>query len=445
MSLSLEAVTLRKLGNRFTYFLGILYFFSWVNRASVGIAALRMNADLGLTATMYGLGAGLFFAGYAIFEIPSNILLHKVGARRWIARIMITWGIFSVGFGFVHGPWSYYALRFLLGVAEAGFFPGILYYLTLWFPAAHRTKPYALFLSFSMVGVMVMGPLSTWLMEACAGWLGISGWRWMFIIEGVPAVLLGFVTWFYLTDYPHMAKWLKAEEKTWLQETLEAERRAAPLVEHHSAGAFFGDKRLWALALFYFFWNLGNLGIMFWLPTILKAVGNLSNLQVGFLYSCPFIAALIGMNVVRWYSDRTGRRKQILVGCSLAAFVFLGASGYAASPALSLLLMCLAAFNIWGLVPIFWTLPADYLGGVTAAAGIAFVSSWTGVGGFAGPYIVGLIKDATGKFSLAVLAMAVAFLIQGGIVMAMKIDRTKPKLRGEETPVVEGEMEAPII
>jgi len=445
MSLSVEAVTLRKMGNRFTYFLGILYLFSWIDRANVGIAALNMNADLKLSATMYGLGAGLFFAGYAFFEIPSNILLHKVGARRWIARIMVTWGIISTCFAFVRGPHGYYTLRFLLGVAEAGFFPGIMYYLTLWFPARHRAKPYALFLSFSMVGVMVMGPLSTGLMQICAGWMGIAGWRWMFIFEGIPAVLLGVVALFYLTDYPHMAKWLKAEEKAWLEETLLAERRTMPPVEHHSVGAFFGDKRLWALALFYFFWNLGNLGIMFWLPTILKAVGNLSNLQVGFLYSCPFIAALIGMNAVRWYSDRTGKRKQILVVCSLAAFVFLGTSGFVASPALSLLLMCLAAFNIWGLVPIFWTLPADYLGGVTAAAGIAFVSSWTGVGGFLGPYIVGLIKDATGKFPLAVLAMAVAFLIQSCIVMAMKVDRTKPKRRGDNVPVIESEIEAPIV
>jgi sugar phosphate permease len=249
----------------------------------------------------------------------------------------------------------------------------------------------------------------------------------MFIAEGVPAILLGVVTFFYLTDYPREAQWLLAEEKAWLEETLESEHRQMPLVEHHSAGAFFADKRLWALGAFYFFWNLGNLGIMFWLPTILKSVGNLSNIAVGFLFSCPFLCALIGMNAVRWYSDRTGERKRILVVCSMASFVFLAASAFVPSPAASLILICLAAFNIWGLVPIFWTLPADYLGGVTAAAGIAFISSWTGVGGFAGPYIVGLIKDATGRFPMAVFAMGLAFLIQGCIVMAMKIDKTRVK------------------
>lgn len=227
MSPSIEAATLRRLGNRFTMFLGVLYFFSWVNRSSVGIAALQMNQDLGLTATMYGIGAGLFFLGYAIFEIPSNILLHKVGARLWIARIMITWGIFSTGFGFIHGHDSYYALRFLLGAAEAGFFPGILYYLTLWFPSAHRARPYALFLSFSMVGVMVMSPMSSMLMKLCDGLWGIAGWRWMFIIEGVPAALLGIVTLFYLTDYPRQAAWLTVEQKQWLITTLEAEHSCA--------------------------------------------------------------------------------------------------------------------------------------------------------------------------------------------------------------------------
>jgi ACS family tartrate transporter-like MFS transporter len=427
MEISTEAATLRKLGKRFTLFLGILYFFSWVNRSSVGIAALQMNKDLGLTATMFGLGTGLFYAGYAIFEVPSNILLHKVGARLWIARIMITWGIFSTGFGFIHGPYGYYALRFLLGVAEAGFFPGIVYYLTLWFPSAHRARPYALFLSFSMIGVMVMSPMSSALMKYCDGLWGMAGWRWMFIIEGVPAVLLGIVTLFYLTDYPRKAKWLTAEQKQWLEATLEAERKAAPPVEHHTLGAFLADGRLWALGGFYLFWNMGNLGVLFWLPTILKSSTGLGNVQISLLYSVPFLCAVLGINAMRWVADRTGRRKLILVGCSMAGCLFLIASAYAGSLVWSLLLMCVACFNIWGVVPVFWTLPADYLGGVTAAAGIAFVSSWSGVGGFAGPYLVGLIKDATGKFQPAVVAMAVAILLQGCIVMAMKIDRTSPR------------------
>jgi MFS family permease len=426
---SIESATLHKLGNRFTMFLGVLYFFSWVNRSSVGIAALQMNHDLGLTATMFGLGTGLFYAGYAIFEVPSNILLHHVGARRWIARIMITWGVFSTGFGFIHGHYGYYALRFLLGVAEAGFFPGIVYYLMLWFPSAHRARPYALFLSFAMVGVMIMSPMSSALMKYCDGLWGIAGWRWMFIIEGVPAALLGVVTLLYLTDNPRQAQWLTSEEKNWLIDTLEAERKAAPPVEHHSVRAFLADGRLWALGGFYLFWNMGNLGVLFWLPTILKSSTGLGNVEISLLYSLPFLCALLGMNAIRWAAGRTGERKLILVGCSLAGCLFLIASAYTGSLFLSLLLMCIAAFNIWGVVPVFWTLPADYLGGVTAAAGIAFVSSWSGVGGFAGPYLVGLIKDATGKFQPAVVAMAVAILLQGCIAMAMKIDRTVPRRR----------------
>jgi len=424
---SIEAATLRKLGSRFTLFLGVLYFFSWVNRSSVGIAALQMNQDLRLTATMFGLGTGLFYAGYAIFEVPSNILLHHVGARRWIARIMVTWGIFSTGFGFIHGHYGYYALRFLLGVAEAGFFPGILYYLMLWFPSAHRARPYSLFLSFSMVGVMIMSPMSSALMKYCDGLWGLAGWRWMFIIEGVPAVLLGIVTLLYLTDSPSQAQWLTPEERNWLIDKLETERKAAPPVEHHSVRAFLADGKLWALGGFYLFWNMGNLGVLFWLPTMLKSSTGLGNVEISLLYSLPFLCALLGMNAIRWAADRTGERKLILVGCSMAGCLFLIGSAYAGSLFLSLLLMCIAAFNIWGVVPLFWTLPADYLGGVTAAAGIAFISSWSGVGGFAGPYLVGIIKDATGKFQPAVVAMAVAILFQGLILLAMKIDRTSPR------------------
>jgi MFS family permease len=404
-----------------------------VDRSNVGIAALAMNQDLKLSATAFGLGAGLFFAGYALFEVPSNLALHKVGASLWIGRIMITWGIIASAIGFTAGPHSFYILRFLLGAAEAGFLPGVVYYIALWYPAGYRAKPYAYFLSCSVLGYIVVGPLSTWLMTVSSGIMGLSGWRWLFILEGMPCVLLGIVTLIYLTNYPEKARWLLPEEKAWLHDTLDAEHRAAPPVEHHSVLSFLGDKRMWLMVGAYFWWNLGNLGLLFWLPTILKAASKVwSNQTVGFLYSVPFICAFIGMHIMTWYVRRTGDRASVLIFCSVVPFLALSASAWAASPVMAYSMICLSAFCIYALLPIFWTLPAEYLGGRTAAGGIAFISSWTGVGGLLGPWIVGLIKDATGKFPWAIEALAVAFLLQGCFVVAMKIKRKTP-IQGYET------------
>jgi MFS transporter, ACS family, tartrate transporter len=425
--LSVEASTLRKIGLRLTTFLSFVYVLAVVDRSNVSIAALAMNQDLHLSATAFGLGAGLFFAGYALFEVPSNLALHKVGASLWIGRIMITWGLIASAIGLTAGPMSFYILRFTLGAAEAGFLPGVVYYISLWYPAGYRAKPYAYFLSCSVLGYILVGPLSTWLMTASNGFMGMNGWRWLFVIEGLPCILLGLVTLVYLTNYPDKAKWLEPQEREWLVNTLEAERRSLPPVEHHSIISFLKDKRMWLMVGAYFWWNLGNLGLLFWLPTILKEATKVwSNQTVGFLYSIPFVCAFIGMHIMTWYVRKTGDRASVLILCSIVPFLALTAGAWISSSTLAYALICLSAFCIYALLPIFWTLPAEYLGGKTAAAGIAFISSWTGVGGLLGPWLVGVIKDASGGFSWAVEFVAVAFLLQCIFVVAMQIKKKTP-------------------
>ncbi len=414
MAVSTEASALRKIAIRLTSYLGFIYIIAVVDRSNVGIAALQMTPDLKLSAAAFGLGAGLFFLAYAIFEVPSNLALHKVGASLWIGRIMITWGIIASAIGLVQGAHSFYVLRFLLGAAEAGFFPGVVYYMTLWYPAGYRAKSYAIFMSFGVVAYIVVGPLSTWLMTISNGILGYAGWRWLFVLEGLPCVILGIFTLFYLTDYPEKAKWLTSEEKAWLQGTLDAERRAEPPVEHHSIGSFLSDKRVWLMSAVYLLWGLGNLGLLFWLPTILKSASKVwSNQTIGFLYSVPFICAFIGLHVMTWIARRTGDRGGVLIFCSVVPFLALSASAWVTSATLAYGMICVGTFCVWALLPIFWTLPAEYLGGKTAAGGIAVISSTTGIGGLLGPWLVGLIKEATGKFPWAIEALAIAFLLQG--------------------------------
>jgi len=421
---SVQASALRKIGIRLTSYLCLIYVIAVVDRSNVGIAALAMNKDLKLSASAFGLGAGLFFVGYALFEVPSNLALHKVGARLWIGRIMITWGIIAAAIGLTAGPNSFYILRFLLGAAEAGFYPGVLYFMSLWYPAGHRAKPYALFASCSVLAYILLGPLSTWLMRITTGMFGLAGWRWLFILEGLPCVLLGIVTLFYLTNYPVKAKWLSPEERAWLHDTLEAERRASPPTEHHSVMSFLGDKRMWLMVIAYFWWSIGNLGLLFWMPTILKAASKaLSNQDIGFLYAIAYICAFVGMHIMTWYVRRTGDRSSVLIFCSVVPFIALSFSAWAASAVMAYVLICIASFCIYAMLPIFWTLPAEYLGGKTAAVGIAFISSWTGVGGLLGPWIVGLIKDATGEFRWSIEALAAAFLLQCCFIVAMRIKK----------------------
>ena len=431
---AIETRTLRKITIRFTYLLSFMQLVCFVDRTNVGMAALHMNQELNLGAAAFGLGAGLFFLGYAVFEIPSNLILHRVGAKKWIGTLMFMWGLVSAALGLTQGPHSFYALRFLLGATEAGFVPGSVYFMTFWYPARHRSTPLAYFFSCALLAGVVMGPLSAWLMEITNGMLGASGWRWMLAFEGIPASIMGVVTSFVLLDSPKDAKWLRPEEKNWLIGTLEAERRIEPPVEHHSVRAFLADGRMWIMAGFYFMFNLGTMGIMLWLPLILKAASKANTQEIGNLYAFFFCCAFVGVHAFDRWTRHTGRRKLTLILCSVVPFVALASTVVAPMHALLAYgVLCVAAFFIWGLQPLFWTLPAEYMGGKTAAGGLAFVCGMGGVGALFGPWLIGLIKQFTGKFEAAVLAMAMAFLLQGCFVLVMKVKRRAPGMRYIET------------
>jgi MFS transporter, ACS family, tartrate transporter len=418
---ALARLVTRKLTVRLVYFAGLLFFLNYLDRVNVGFAALRMNQDLGFTASVYGFGAGVFFVSYALLEIPSNLILRRVGPRLWLARIMVTWGIISGCFAFIQGSTGFYVLRFLLGAAEAGFVPGIVLYLTFWFPAAYRARAFATFFAASQLSSIIGAPLSGWILSSAHGLGGLSGWRWMFLLEAVPSVIAGIVILFYLPDRPEQARWLMPNEKAWLREKLAAD---VPSSAHRSVGAFLADIRVWTLTGIYFFYAVSVYGILFWLPQIIRSLGNLDPVEVGFLTSIPYICALISMLVVGRHSDRTGERRLHIAGCALLGGVALIASAYVGHPTWAYVLICVAAIGIWGQNGVFWTLPTSYLSGAAAAGGIAFINCVAQFGGFFGPFGVGWIKDATGTFTLALLPLAAASLLV--VLLALSLGRGQP-------------------
>jgi D-galactonate transporter len=415
---------------RIVGFLSVLFFMAWIDRVNVGFAALQMNGDLGFSATVYGLGAGLFFVGYTIFEVPSNLVLSQVGARLWIARIMVTWGIISSCFAFIHGETSFYILRFLLGAAEAGFVPGVVLFLSQWFPRQNRARAFSIFFSCALLAPMVGGPLSGWLMSSAHGIGGFPGWRFMFLVEGVPAVILGVITVFYLPDTPERASWLTADERLWIRSQFEEEAGGKADIAHGSALHVFRDPMLWAFMATYYFWAISGYGIIYWLPIILKSMGSLSNLAVGCLSALPFVFGIAGLLLASYLSDRSGDRKSYLVVLSIIGGAALAASGFTSSIGVALGLICVSAFGIWGAQAIFWTIPAAYLKHGAAAAGIAMVNMAAGLGGFTGPYLVGWVKDTTGEFSLSLVALAATSFIMAGIVMVLPIARSARRSPG---------------
>jgi D-galactonate transporter len=425
MESQIEKAVVGKLYRRIVYFACLLFFFNYIDRVNIGFAALKMNEDLKFSAAAYGFGAGIFFISYALLEVPSNLILNRVGPRIWLARIMVTWGIISSCFAFVQTEMQFYVLRFLLGAAEAGFVPGIVLYFTYWFPNAHRGKAFAAFFSAAQVSSIIGAPLSGWLIQSTAGIGGYSGWQWMFIIEGLPSVVLGVVILFYLTDRPEQSRWLNEQEKSWLIGTLEAESRANPAVAHGSIGSFLRDRRVLALTAIYFFYAVSVYGVLFWLPLIIKGFGDLTPLQIGFLTSVPYICAFASVLLVARHSDKTGERKFHVAISALVGGIGLFASAMAGSPALAFILLCVAAIGVWGQNGVFWTLPTSYLVGASAAGGIAFINSVAQFGGFLGPYMVGWVRDATGNFSLSLMVLACASFMVAIIASSL---RMKPDL-----------------
>jgi ACS family tartrate transporter-like MFS transporter len=406
----------------------ICYLINYIDRTNVSFAALTMNKDLGLSAYLYGLGAGIFFFGYAAFEVPSNIVLQRVGARLWIARIMITWGIISGLMAVATGPVSFLVLRFLLGVAEAGFFPGMIYYLTLWFPAALRARSisilYIAIPASNMIASIVSGAIL-----GMDGMLGLKGWQWVFIIEAIPAVLLAFVVLRLLTDRPAVADWLSREERDWLEGELQAERTRVESAGRLTMLQALCDWRVLVLSAIYLTSVTAGYGVVFFLPQIVKGLG-LSNLATGFVTAIPYAVGTIGLVLWGYSSDRFKERRWHLIISTTLAAVGLFLAGYVGQSFWAIAAMCLFTFGVYGSRPTFWPLPSVFLTGSAAAVGMALINSIGNLGGYFGPQIVGYIKDTTKSFDTALYFLAVSALLSA--VIALLATRATGVVRGSE-------------
>jgi ACS family tartrate transporter-like MFS transporter len=419
-----DARAMRKVLWRLVPFLGLLYFVSFLDRVNVGFAALTMNADLGLTPATFGLGSGIFFVGYALFEVPSNLVLERVGARRWIARIMVSWGLVSACMALVQGPDSFYALRFLLGIAEAGFFPGILLYLTYWVPWERRGRILGTFMLALPVSSAIGAPVSAALLGM--NHLGLEGWQWMFLLEGLPAILLGIAVLRVLPDRPRDAGWLAPDERDWLESELAAERASIAASSHASLRAALADGRVWALSAIYFCVVTGLYGLGFWLPQILKGLGGWSNLQVGFATALPYAAAAAAMVAVGGHSDRTGERRWHTILPAVAGAFALAASAYPGVPPLAALAtLAISSAGIYAVLPSFWTLPMAMLTGSAAAGGIALINSVGNLGGFLGPVLIGFMQKATGGYGPSLAVLAALLLLAAAITHRMHVPRPR--------------------
>lgn len=415
----LPPALLRKVTLRLIPFLLLLYVVAWLDRVNVGFAALQMNEDLGFSAAVYGFGAGVFFAGYALFEIPSNLALARVGARRWIARIMISWGLVSTAMMFVRDPLSFYVLRFLLGVAEAGFLPGIIYYLGEWYPARQRARAVGWFMSAIPGSIVIGGPLAG-LLLGMDGLLGLHGWQWLFLLEGLPAVVLGFVVLFWLTDRPEEAQWLSPGERRLLADAVRRDHDAARDRHGLGLGQALLHPTVWVLAFIMFTCQSGSYGLSLWMPQIVKGLSGLGDLMVGMVSALPYIAAAIGMVLIGASSDRSNERFLHVAVPSLVAVAGFSASAWLTSPVPALIALTVAAVGDLGSRGPFWALPARFLAGSASAAGIALINTIGSLGGFVGPYAVGLVLDHTGSYTGGLLFLAGLLFIGAMATLALR-------------------------
>jgi ACS family tartrate transporter-like MFS transporter len=415
----LRRKVLKKVTLRLIPLLFALYIIAYLDRVNVGFAALQMNQDLGLSSTSYGIGSGVFFLGYFLFEIPSNLILERIGARVWIARIVITWGIIAAAMMFVKTPLSFYLLRFLLGIAEAGFFPGIILYLTYWFPAIQRAKTVALFMTATAIAGVVGGPVSG-LLLTLHGIMGLAGWQWLFLLEGLPAIFLGFVVLSYLYDRPEQAEWLEPEELLWLQERLHLEYEHKTRHKSYTLLQALVNPKVWLLSLIYFTLVISLYGISFWLPQIIKGFSGLSNLWVGFISGIPYLVGAIGMIFIGNHSDHTRERyAHVAIPACIGAFGLV-LSAYFHDSVTALAALSLAALGIWGALGPFWALPTAFLSGTAAAGSYALINSVGNLGGFVGPYVIGTFKDANNSFTNGLLVLAAVLLVGGILTLVVR-------------------------
>lgn len=408
----------RKISLRLIPFLALLYFVAFLDRVNVGFAALEMNKDLGFSATVYGMGAGIFFLGYFLFEIPSNLILERVGARRWIARIMVTWGVISGSTAFVQGETSFYILRFLLGVAEAGFFPGIILYLTYWYPQRYKAQIVGAFMMAVPLSSVIGGPISTALLGIEG--LGLKGWHWLFILEAIPAVILGVAVWFYLDDGPAEAKWLTEAETSQIVSLLEHENRQKMSSRHLSLGTILMNPKVLMLGVMYFGLMTGMYGFSLWAPQIIKSFENSSNLMTGILTAIPSLCAAVAMFFWGLHSDRTGERRwHVFLPLLIGGAGLTSSAMLTHTPVLAMVALTVGAVGIYSALPGFWTFPTSMLVGTAAAGGIALVNSIGNLAGYFGPFAIGYMKDRTGTYSFGLIMMSVFMLISGFIALTV--------------------------
>ncbi len=395
----------------------LAYIVAYVDRINVGFAKLQMLNDLKFSDSVYGFGAGIFFLGYFLFEVPSNLVLHKVGARVWICRVLITWGIISGCTAFVRTPWQFYTARCLLGVAESGFFPGMILYLTYWFPSQRRAQMMALLLAGSAISGIIGGPISGAIMHYLAGFLGVAGWQWLFVLEALPALVLGLIVLFVLHNRVVEAPWLSPEEKAAVAADIGEE---AEVKTHHTIGSVFLSPRIWLMSAIYFGIEMGSYAIGFWLPTIIRQSGIRNPFNVGLLTSIPYTVALVCMILVGRSSDKMRERRwHVVLPCVLAAIGFVLCTQGENSLSIAMIGLCLATAGVVTAVPMFWALPTSFLGGVAAAAGIALVNCLGNLGGFFSPAIMGILKTRTGTLTSGLYLIAGCMLASAILIIAL--------------------------
>jgi D-galactonate transporter len=418
--------TYTKVSWRLIPFLFLLYIVAYLDRVNVGFAQLQMKSDLGFSDAVYGFGAGIFFVGYVLFEVPSNLFMERVGARFWIARIMITWGIVSSSMMVVHSDLWFYALRFLLGIGEAGFAPGIILYITYWYPAERRAGVFSMYMIALAISGVIGGPLSGWILTTLSGVHGLAGWQWLFLLEGLPAIVLGVIVLFYLDDAPRKAVWLTDDEKTMLEDALEQERQTKLALGHtHSLAQSLTNKSVLLLGVAYFLILCGLYGISFWLPQIVRGLGVKDAVTIGFLTAAMYSAAAVTMLLVSRRSDRVGERRWHIFVCATVGALGFAASAFTSStPGVSFIALTAATCGVLAILPVFWTLPTAFLSGTAAAAGVALINSFGNVGGFAAPYAIGLIKQATGSTDTAMLVLGAVVFAGGALVLVFRTGST---------------------
>ncbi|WP_459569778.1 MFS transporter [Cupriavidus sp. 8B] len=402
-------------------FLALIYVVAYIDRSVVGFAKLHMNAAVGISDASYGLGAGLFFIGYFLCEVPSNLALERFGARRWFARILFTWGVITMAMALINSAGTFYVLRFLLGAAEAGLYPGILYFLTKWFPMRHRARIIGLLVLAQPIALIVTGPIAGWVLST-SGLFGLTNWQTLFVLSGLPAVLLCLPTLRILPESPSQARWLAPADRAWIERELAADQSTFALKSHGNPLGALKDKRVLLLALLFLPFPLSIYGLSLWLPTIIKQFG-VTDATTGLLSAVPYLFAVAGLYLVPRHSDRKGERYWHIIVVSAMGAITMAASAWVQTPALQFLFICLTAFSIYSIQAVVWALPGQFLTGASAAVGIATINSLANLGGYLGPYGIGLIKDATGKLAsglyflaaMLVFAVIMTFVVRSAL------------------------------